>query len=232
MEIKEKANGVFVKLLFGALVLVAAVTVIACGGKKDGDGDGKEAPASDFSYGLSKDGKGAVIWRYTGKGGKVVIPGEIEGLPVIELTDDSFEGEKLFSSPGFKLTEVVIPASVKKIGDNAFYACRKLTSVIIQGSSVIVGRFAFSHCTKLTSVTIQGSGVTLGNYSFGNCEELSELVFSDGEKTLIPEPKTSDYDVNDAFLGCIKLPLAMQAKLKAMGFDTVQSGVIVYPRGG
>jgi cell division protein FtsB len=156
-------------------------------------GGGKAAPASDFSYDMSKDGKGVVITKYTGKGGKVVIPGEIEGLPVVELKYDSFTA-KDYDSPGADLTAVVIPASVKLIGDQVFYNCK-----------------------KLTSVTIQGSGVSLTNNPFRGCSELTELVFPDGENTLIP----GDFLGGRAFEGCEKLPLAMRAKLRAMGFTEI-----------
>jgi hypothetical protein len=138
-----------------------------------------------------------VIKRYTGKGGKVVIPGEIEGLPVVELGYGSFNGEN-YDSPGVDLTAVVIPASVK----------------LIRGS-------AFDECKKLTSVTIQGSGVALAGFAFSSCSELVELVFPDGEKTLVPY--TTDYGSleDSAFIGCKKLPLAMRAKLKDMGFTEI-----------
>jgi hypothetical protein len=156
-------------------------------------GGGKAAPASDFTYKMSADGKSVVINRYTGKGGKVVIPGEIEGLPVVELEFGSFDSQNYYD-PGLNLTAVVIPASVKTIGS-----------------------FAFNECKNLTSVTIQGSGVTIGRSAFENCTELTKLVFPDGEKTLIPEygPSTS------TFYNCKKLPRAMRAKLNAMGFTVI-----------
>jgi hypothetical protein len=152
-------------------------------------GGGKAAPASDFTYDASADGKGVVIKKYTGKGGKVVIPGEIEGLPVVELGHNSFEGEN-YDDPGADLTAVVIPASVNLIGEAAFNECEKLASVTIQGSGVVIGRAAFASST-----------------------ELAELVFPDGEKTLV----IGEYG-NDAFWDCKKLPLAMRAKLKDIGF--------------
>jgi hypothetical protein len=192
-----------------ALMLAFAAVLAACGGKKDGGGGegggsdaakaakpakggGKAAPASDFSYDASEDGKGVVIKRYTGKGGKVVIPGEIEGLPVVELGSFSFRGRN-YDDPGADLTSVVIPASVKLIGNEAF-----------------------GYCEKLTSVTIQGSGVILEMGVFRACTELAELNIPDGDKALVP----AEYG-SDAFSGCKKLPLAMRGKLNAMGFTSI-----------
>jgi hypothetical protein len=155
-------------------------------------GGGKAAPASDFSYDASADGKGVVIKKYTGKGGKVVIPGEIEGLPVVELESRSFIGQN-YDDPGADLTAVVIPASVKTINGLVFVSC-----------------------PNLTSVTIQGSGVVIGGGAFASCTELAELVFPDGDKVLVP----AEYGY-DAFKNCKKLPLAMRSKLKDMGFTDI-----------
>jgi hypothetical protein len=212
----QKHKGVFQirknKLLFGVLAAALAFALVLAGcGKKDsggsGSGDsgggaasapkasGKAAPASDFTYVLSEDGKGVVIEEYTGEGGKLVIPAEIEGFPVVELGSSSFEGETSRGyGPGTDLTSVVIPAGVKKIGPNAFWGCK-----------------------NLTSVTFLGSGVELEG-GFRDCTELTELQFPDDEKALIPY-KGQYATFTEAFVGCKKLPLAMRAKLKAMGFD-------------
>jgi hypothetical protein len=201
-----------------ALALTFGLVLAACGGKKDSGGrngdagssgggqasvsesGGKqtlvETPASDFTYDLSGDGKGVVIKKYTGEGGALVIPAEIEGFPVVELADESFSGEDY--GPGVYLTSVVIPSGVKKIGDEAF---RK--------------------CENLVSVTFQGSGAALGFLTFGECTELTDLKFPDDEKALIPSLNdlTGTEWGNTAFEVCKKLPLAMRAKLKAMGFN-------------
>ena len=49
-------------------------------------------PVSDFKYDLTKDGKGIMIYDYTGKGGKVVIPPTIEDFPVVEIGKNAFSG--------------------------------------------------------------------------------------------------------------------------------------------
>lgn len=206
------------KILFAVLTAALALTLVLAGcSKKDSNGGnagggssggsasvsvpnvGKAAPASDFSYDLSEDGKGVVIKSYTGKGGKVVIPAEIEGLPVVELADKSFIGETRNDlGPGYDLTAVVIPASVIKIG----YA-------------------AFQDCKKLTSVTFLGSGVELQQGTFRGCGELTELVFPDSENAFTLWKDEYSQTAANAFSGCKKLPLAVRGKLNAMGFTEI-----------
>ena len=191
-----------------ALVLIAAMAFTACSKKEGGSGgssDGgsasavkglKETPASDFNYKATDDGKGVVITKYSGNGGAVVIPAQIEGLPVVEIDAASFRGEYRGPDVGYDITSVVIPASVKLISFNAF-----------------------NKCEKLTSVTIMGTGVVLDGFAFGKCINLTEFKFPDNEKALIPFDDEGHIRGTTAFEGCTKLPLAVRGKLKDMGFD-------------
>jgi hypothetical protein len=76
----------------------------------------------------------------------VVIPSEIDGLPVTSIGDDAFLGCR-------SLTSVTIPGSVTSIGADAFRQCISLTSVTIPGSVTVIGYQAFADCSSLTSVT-------------------------------------------------------------------------------
>lgn len=68
--------------------------------------------------------------------GELIIPGEIEGLPVTAIGNEAFEGcDELFS--------VIIPEGVTDIGEGAFYDCAGLTEVSIPGSVTWIGAAAF-----------------------------------------------------------------------------------------
>ena len=45
----------------------------------------KETPSSDFRYTMTDDGAGVKITAYIGTSPKIIIPAEIEGLPVLEV---------------------------------------------------------------------------------------------------------------------------------------------------
>ena len=71
-----------------------------------------------------------------------------------------------------------IPATVTKIGDNAFEGCSKLTSVTMADNVTEIENNAFKGCSKLTNVTI-GSGVTdIKNWAFGNCTRLTSITIN------------------------------------------------------
>ncbi len=120
----------------------------------------------DFEYQLMADGTGAEITGYTGDGGSVEIPAEVEGKPVVSI------GIRAFQETG--LTEVTIPDSVTTIGSSAFY-CNRLTSVTISDSVIKIGNSAFRH-NRLASVKIPNSVTTIGSDAFWNNRLRSVII--------------------------------------------------------
>ena len=77
---------------------------------------------------------------------------------------------------GSEVTDLIIPNSVTKIGDDAFSGCSGLTSVTIPNSVFKIGDDAFSGCSGLTSVTIGNSVFKIGNYAFAGCSGLTSVT--------------------------------------------------------
>ncbi|MBR5979062.1 MAG: leucine-rich repeat domain-containing protein [Verrucomicrobia bacterium] len=78
-----------------------------------------ETTPSDFEY--TKVDESIVIQKYTGTESDVIIPDEIEGLPVTKLS-----GTVFFD---VSVTSVFIPASVSEIDVDVFIECRSLESI-------------------------------------------------------------------------------------------------------
>lgn len=79
------------------------------------------ATSGDYVYTILEDGT-AEITEYTGSGGDIVIPDNLDGYSVTSLGVSSFAGCN-------SLTTVKIPDTVIRIGEGAFGYCRNLTSV-------------------------------------------------------------------------------------------------------
>jgi len=172
-----------------ALVAVIGFIMVACSGA---------APASDFNYVMNKDNNGVKITKYIGKGGKVVIPAKIEGYPVVELGSQAFYGEDNTSyGPGYSITSVVIPASVKFIGNYCFYSI-----------------------DNLKSVTFLGTGVVIDANAFAGNSNLKELKMPSGDNVLIPHV-VFGVSMSAAFSRCKALPLSVRSRLNAMGFTEI-----------
>lgn len=75
-------------------------------------------------------------------------------------------------------TSVIIPDSVKIIGNWAFFNCDNLTNITIPDSVTSIGSFAFCGCSKLTNITIPISVRSIGYNAFKNCNNLKDVYYS------------------------------------------------------
>lgn len=101
--------------------------------------------------------------------GEIVIPAEIEGLPVTVIGGGAFCGCKC-------VTSVTIPESITEIGDCALSWCPRLTTITIPNSVTKIGVLAFEGCTGFTDVTIPESVTTIGEYAFAGCLNLAAIT--------------------------------------------------------
>lgn len=76
-----------------------------------------------------------------------------------------------------KLTSVVVPKTVTRISDNAFYNCLSITDVYIQQGITYIGENAFSKCEKLKKITLPGSIKEIGKNAFEGCA-VKDLYYS------------------------------------------------------
>lgn len=207
----------FVSLMLAMAMLMSFMPVIAMAETGTNYGD--------YLYYETNDDNTAVTITDCGTSAtEVIIPSEIDGLPVTSIGDWAFYDCK-------SLTNIDIPNSVTHIGDFAFRDCSSLISInadennqnyssqdgnlfskdkttliqyaigktdaqyTIPDSVISIGNSAFYHCVDLTSVTI-GSGVkSIGEEAFGRCTGLKSVTIGNGVASV------KDY----AFLGCSSL---------------------------
>ncbi len=99
--------------------------------------------------------------------GTVKIPKQIvvEGVKyqVVAIADNAFKGNK-------KITKVIVPDTITRIGKGAFYGCTKLSTVTIGKSVKQIGNKAFYKCKALKNITIKTTKLTkkkIGSKAFG-----------------------------------------------------------------
>ena len=125
---------------------------------------------------------------------KVVIPAEIEGLPVTSIGDEAF-------SECSDLESVTIPDGVTSIGDDAFFYCENLRSITIPESVTSIGNDAFGGTSWLAEkrkenplviinnilidatckgdVIIPDGVTTIGDGAFHDCWDLTSITIPD-----------------------------------------------------
>ena len=80
---------------------------------------------------------------------------------------------------GEKVSDIVIPEGVTRIGSYAFDHCDPLTSVTIPDGVTSIGEYAFRKCSNLTSITLPPSIIKIENSAFLWCFKLDAVHISD-----------------------------------------------------
>jgi hypothetical protein len=79
---------------------------------------------------------------------------------------------------GEEVTKVVIPDSIKSIGDYTFYGCSNLSSITIGNSVETIGQCAFYGCNGLTSMSIPIYVKSIGVDAFTFCYNIQKTEFA------------------------------------------------------
>ena len=133
------------------------------------------AANAQFTYTNNGDNT-ITITGYTGAGGNVTIPSNINGFLVASIGDRAFYNRT-------SLTNVMIPISVTSIGYAAF-AYDGLTSIGIPNSVTNMSDAAFLSCDNLTSITIPNSVTSIGYGAFEDCINLTSVTIGSGLKNI------------------------------------------------
>ncbi len=108
---------------------------------------------------------------------EVVIPAEIDGVPVTNI------GEKAFYEC-WQLTSVDIADSVKNIGALAFCYCKSLKTVNIPDSVECIGTDTFGFCSSLKSIKLPDKIKSIGDYAFYGCSNLASIEIPESLKKI------------------------------------------------
>ena len=128
--------------------------------------------SGEWTY--SVENNQATITYYTGAGGAVTIPSEVNGIPVVRV------GVDWAPVINNSVTSVTIPNSVTSIGSTAFMHCTGLTSITIGNSVTNIGEGAFYCCSSLTSINIPNSVTSIGMAAFYGCTSLTSATIGNG----------------------------------------------------
>ena len=108
--------------------------------------------AEDFQFEVS-DNQTITLTGYSGPGGDVVIPSEINGKPVTAVGHRAFM-DHVQRDHERMITSVRFPETVTSVGREAFRDNRRLTDVFIPASLTDITRPAFSRCPRLMNFHI------------------------------------------------------------------------------
>lgn len=192
----------FMKLA-GTAVLAASMTSVlgACDGAPE-EPSAPEAPSSSADTGTGDSGDTGhedssssssepeeepqkIIWKISANGdgtaelvgydragatpsGTVTLPEKVSGSTITSVN----------MSIGDKVTKIIIPGCIKKVGDLS-YNNKSLQEVVVQkGVEELDG--SFNSCTNLRSAQLPTTLKTIGSYTFYGCKKLESIVLPEG----------------------------------------------------
>ncbi len=196
---------------------------------------GETDPVSgDYVYTIEEEK--AVIKQYTGTDGKVEVPSELGGYPVVGIEYSAFRDnsalEELILPEGLTeigisaffgcsgLVKVSLPESVKVIDGHAFRGCVSLTELSLPDGVEKLGAYAFAECTGLEALNYPSELQTAGGNLFDGCEKLKKMVVPEGVEIVAEQvfsgaefietvelPSTVTEIGREAFANCVHLQL-------------------------
>jgi hypothetical protein len=78
--------------------------------------------------------------------------------------------------------KIIIPSTVREIGDDAFYYVSSLRDLSFEEGLVRIRSLAFGHCRSLRTLTFPASLEVIGESAFVNCDSLRDLGFASGSR--------------------------------------------------
>lgn len=146
---------------------------------------------------------------------EIVIPSTYNNKPVLEIGSDAFysfadedknivsvkimEGLKKIGNTAFfgckKLKEIDLPESLEYIGESAFSLCESLVSIKLPQKIKIIEAGTFRMCKRLKNIDLPNELLKIGDEAFSYCFSLDNILLPDG----------LEYIGNKVFSNCISL---------------------------
>jgi hypothetical protein len=160
------------------------------------------APTASGQFTYVTNAGSITITGYSGPGGSVIIPSDINGLPVTALGSNAFDfctnlsfialstnmssiGNDAFDGCT-NLASIVIFPGVTNFGNGAFEDCVSLVGILIPNSVTGIGAGALEGCISLSSLTIPAGVTNIGNNAFDSCSNLTSVYFPGNCPTVGP----------------------------------------------
>lgn len=129
-----------------------------------------------------------IIWKYKTAGsgtatlcgydpngvipsGYVELPEKVDDYQIVEISSHAFEKELW--------TGVVVPKSVKKIGNDVFHGCAQLKNAVLENGVEEIGDRAFCD-SAIEEIELPSSAQTIGDSAFALCEQLGKITLNNG----------------------------------------------------
>ena len=77
------------------------------------------------------------------------------------------------------ITQLVIPDTVRRIGMDAFYSCRRLNEIYLSRNCFTLEESVFAECENIKEIIIPANVNLIKSNAFAKCESLTKITFID-----------------------------------------------------
>jgi len=224
MKIKRIIAAVTALVLIGGAYPATAGTVVTSAAETAAITDDGTVEKDGIVYEIS-DGK-ATLKKFSDRTlTDVVIPDDIDGIPVVGINRTQFTmmrqmksvklGDNITEIPeyGFEgLTEletIELGKGIETIGEYAFRNCNSLKNIVFSGGLKLIKHYAFDGCSSLVSVELPDSLEKIEYNAFEYCDNLESIKLGNG----------LEYLDENVFYGSTKLSdISFGENLKHIGY--------------
>lgn len=172
------------------VTIIVCLAVIAAGIFVLADPDALIRYKTDYDFTYTQEDGGIVLTRYNGECENLIIPSEIDSIPVKAIrgaflnngtvknvrVSEGIENIDYMSFYGCTaLVNITLPDSVKTIGHAAFLGCMALEKVKTGAFLEEIMPYAFSDCIFLKKLTLPQGLLFIGENAFSRCIRLEKL---------------------------------------------------------
>lgn len=110
----------------------------------------------------------------------------------------------------YNVTNIVIEKGVTRIGNYAFWSCKKVTTISMPEGITSIGKFAFAYMDRMTSIKFANTITSIEDYAFTHCEKVKEIDLPTRLQTIGKESFSNCYAVTK---------VTMHEGLQTIGYD-------------
>ena len=131
------------------------------------------------TYGLDESNNRINLYSLNSEVEELIVPETINGYPVTHIKN-YFSCGVFDRKENTTLKKVVLPDTIKYIGEQAFYKCTALEEINFPENLTTIDTKAFYECTSLTKISLPKKLTEIGQYGFANCSSLKEVIINNG----------------------------------------------------
>ncbi len=185
-----------IKVMLVVVMLILAVTLVACGATTNTSivNDSLKADLGDYLANITEND--ILDIRY--ENGEYVVYGvkkEIDQQDWTITVPEGVDAIHTYAFRGSKVEVVILPQTLKRIGNGAFMGCERLHTIEIPEGIKEIGETTFQDCKALSTIVIPNSVDYIDYAAFYRCASLKNVKL----------PAGLDKIADRAFEGCTAL---------------------------